>query len=160
MLESRNRILNLNVTDFVNMPSTVSVGERIRLARTARRLSLSEVADLAEISVATLSRIERDKQGLGLGLFLVLSRILNASPRDLIGGEAEIKDPLLALIGGLDHDGRVRLWRDLAAERPREPRRASRGKLLDLGDEVDELIAQLEFVRAKMERVRAGVRRR
>jgi len=62
----------------------IVVGNRLRQARTARQLSLNDVAGRAKISVATLSRIERDKQGIDLGLFLTLSRILKAPPHDLV----------------------------------------------------------------------------
>jgi len=142
------------------MDPKVSVGDRIRLARTARRLSLSDVASEAEISVATLSRIERDKQGLDFGLFLILAGILAASPRDLIGEDpGDAADPLVMRIAELSHDERVQLWRDLAAERRKE-RHARRSKTSRLGDEVEELLAQLEFVRAEMESVGAHVRRR
>src|SRR5438552_16440751 len=65
----------------------ILVGTRIRQARTIRNLSLNEVATRAQVSVATLSRIERDKQGLDLGLFLTLCRILHTSPQDLLGDD-------------------------------------------------------------------------
>lgn len=143
------------------MVPQVSVGDRIRQARTARRLSLSEVASRADISIATLSRIERDKQGLDLGLFLILSSVLKAAPRDLIGDDAGDKvDPLAVRIASLNHGDRVQLWRDLAEQRRSDGRSAMRSKLRKLVDEVEELLAQLEFVQAEMESVRAGVRRR
>ncbi len=142
------------------MASKVTVGDRIRLARTARRLSLSEVAAEADISVATLSRIERDKQGLGFALFLVLASILDSSPRDLIGEDpGRAVDPLAVRIAELNHSERVQLWRDLAAER-RKDHRGRRSRTSRLGEEVEELLAQLEFVRAEMESVGAHVRRR
>src|SRR6266516_4653722 len=95
------------------------IGERIRQTRQARRLSLNDVAGKARISVATLSRIERDKQGLELGLFLVLCKVLKTSPRDLLvdgdeGGDGNI-DPLAVRIAGLNHPERLQLWHDLAA---------------------------------------------
>jgi len=60
------------------------IGERIREARNAREWSLTDVATKAHISVATLSRIERDKQTLDLGLFLTLMRILELDPGALL----------------------------------------------------------------------------
>lgn len=142
------------------MVPSVSVGDRIRLARSARRLSLSEVASDAGVSVATLSRIERDKQGLDFGLFLVLANILGSSPRDLIGDDpGEQADPLAVRISGLNHDERVQLWRDLAAER-RKDHRQQRPRSRRLGEEIEELLAQLEFVRSEMESVRTNIRQR
>jgi len=111
---------------------TIMVGERIRQTRQARRLSLNDVAERAKVSVATLSRIERDKQGLELGLFLLLCRILKASPQELIGVEdGDNIDPL-----------------------------AVRARTEKLREELEELMAQLEFVRAEMDVVHSRIRRR
>ena len=137
------------------------IGEQIRQTRQARRLSLSDVAGRAKISVATLSRIERDKQGLELGLFLTLCKILRTSPRELLGTEGtDNVDPLAVRIAALNHTERVELWRELAAARRGDKRNAIRNRLHRLGDEVEELLAQLEFVRAEMESVNSSVRKR
>ena len=138
------------------------VGTRIRQARTSRSLSLNEVATRAHISVATLSRIERDKQGLELGLFLILCRILKTSPQDLLGEEEDPEnvDPLAVKIAGLQHTDRVQLWRDLASSRRGDRRNSVRTHVRKLAEEVEELLAQLEFVRAEMESFQARVRRR
>src|SRR5436190_13912054 len=96
------------------------IGERIRQTRQARRLSLNDVAGRAKISVATLSRIERDKQGLELGLFLTLCKVLKTSPRELLveGDAADGKvDPLAVRIASLNHPERLQLWHELAANR-------------------------------------------
>jgi transcriptional regulator with XRE-family HTH domain len=135
------------------------VGTRIRQARTSRNLSLNEVATRAHVSVATLSRIERDKQGLELGLFLVLCRILKTSPQDLLGEEnPENVDPLAVKIATLQHADRVRLWRDLASSRRGERPNSVRTHVRKLAEEVEELLAQLEFVRAEMESFQTRVR--
>lgn len=137
------------------------VGTRIRQARTSRNLSLNEVATRAHVSVATLSRVERDKQGLELGLFLVLCRILKTSPQEILAGETpENVDPLAVKIAGLQHTDRVQLWRDLAASRRGDRRNSMRIKVRKLAEEVEELLAQLEFVHAEMESFQTRVRRR
>ena len=135
------------------------IGERIRQTRQARRLSLNDVAGRAKISVATLSRIERDKQGLELGLFLLLCKVLKISPRDLIvEGESDSNvDPLAVRIAGLNHPERLQLWHDLAANR-RGDRRHVRAQMRRLADEVEVLMAQLEFVRAEMESFHSRMR--
>lgn len=139
----------------------MSVGDRIRRARAARRLSLNDVALKAHISVATLSRIERDKQGLDLGLFLVLARILRMGPAELIGADADDNaDPLVLRIAGLEHGERLQLWRDLATERRSHQRQAARSWLHKLSEEIEELLAQLEYVRTEMETVHLRVRPR
>jgi transcriptional regulator with XRE-family HTH domain len=137
----------------------VVVGQRIRQARTARNLSLSDVASRAKISVATLSRVERDKQGIDLGLFLTLCRILQSSPQELLGSAepGDKLDPLVVRIAALNHAERLRLWRDLTARRLQSRRqRAQR----HTQDQVEELLAQLEFLRAEMEAVHSRIRRR
>ena len=137
------------------------VGNRIREARTSRDLSLSDVASRASISVATLSRIERDKQGLELGLFLVLCRILKTAPHEMLrDGAGENIDPLALQISRLKHAERVQLWRDLADARRSTGRSASRAQMRRLGDEVEELLAQLQFVSAEIEAVHDVVRKR
>ena len=137
------------------------VGNRIREARTSRNLSLNEVAGRAHISVATLSRIERDKQGIDLGLFLSLCRILKAVPHDLLdSGDDGKVDPLAQQIARLKHDERVQLWRDLASARKNERRQVLRSNIRKLSDEVEELLAQLQFVQAEIEAVHSQVRKK
>src|SRR5205814_715452 len=60
------------------------VGARIREARQARQLSLNAVAQKAEISVATLSRIERDQQRIDVALLMTLMRILKINAQDVL----------------------------------------------------------------------------
>ena len=136
------------------------VGTRIREARTSRNLSLNDVASRAHVSVATLSRIERDKQGLDLGLFLILCRVLKAMPHDLLGDETPPNvDPLALQIARLTHTDRVQLWRDLAAAR-RTTQVGLRSKVRRLNDEVEELMAQLQYVQAEIEAVHTQMRKR
>src|SRR5689334_15691537 len=105
------------------------IGDRIRQTRQARRLSLSDVAERADISVATLSRIERDKQGLELGLFLSLCKVLKTAPSEmLVDGQTDNVDPLAVRIAGLNHTDRLQLWRDLAANRRGERHHHLRAK--------------------------------
>src|SRR2546430_4592894 len=136
------------------------VGTRIRETRTSRNLSLNDVASRAHVSVATLSRIERDKQGLDLGLFLILCRVLKALPHDLLGDETDDNiDPLALQIARLTHTDRVQLWRDLASAR-RNGRDGLRSKVRRLNDEVEELMAQLQNVQAEIESVHTQMRKR
>ena len=137
------------------------VGERLREARGALSLSLADVAQRADISAATLSRIENNKQGLELGLFLILAKILHVSPAEVLKGSAEgpTADPLVARIAALPVAERTKLWSELAAAR-----RAQRGLRnpggRNLGQKVEELTAQIEYLREEIEVVRAKTRRR
>ena len=81
-------------------------------------------------------------------------------PHDLIGSDPDDKvDPLAIQIARLTHGDRVQLWHDLAEAR-RTNRRLVKSQMHKLSDEVEELVAQLEFVRDEMEAVRSRVRRR
>jgi len=137
------------------------VGTRIREARTSRNLSLNEVASRARISVATLSRIERDKQGLDLGLFLMLCKILKTMPHELLGGETDENiDPLAIQIARLSHSDRVQLWRDLASDRRSRRAAPPRSNGRRLNDEVEELMAQLQYLQVEIEAVHNQMRKR
>ena len=70
-------------------PSTGGAGRALRNARLAHRLPLSEVAAEARISVATLSRIENEKQSIDVGLFLRLATIVGANPVAVLSGSDE-----------------------------------------------------------------------
>lgn len=136
------------------------VGNRIRVARQSRNLSLTELAGRAEISAATLSRIERDKQNLDLGLFLTLTRILKLTPHEVLGDveDEEGVDPLVRAISGMQTGERAQLWRSLAAERKTHRSRKDNGRAV--ANEVDELLAQVDFIRGEIESVQKRLRKR
>ena len=138
---------------------TTMVGERIRDTRQSQHLSLTDVATKAGISAATLSRIETNKQGIDLGLFMTLARILKAVPHELLGdsGPADEKasDPLVRKIATLASTDRTRLWRDLATAR-----RARRAARTELNERIEELVAQFEYLRQEIESVRITLKRR
>ena len=137
------------------------VGTRIREARNSRNLSLNAVASRAHVSVATLSRIERDKQGLDLGLFLILCRILKTLPHELLSGESDEKiDPLALQIARLSHNDRVQLWRDLASARRVGRRDVLKSNVRRVNDEVEELMAQLQYLQVEIESVHSQMRKR
>ena len=136
------------------------IGEKIRHARLAQQRSLADVAAKADLSVATLSRIENEKQNLDVSTLLLLSRVLELDPKDLVASEEDKNkkdDPLAQRIVSLDGRQRAQLWRDLATER--RTRRGTRrgGDDQQLAAHVDELLAQLDFVRQELESVRNRV---
>lgn len=140
---------------------TMMIGERLREARLSRRLSLGDVAGKANISASTLSRIENNKQGLEIGLFLEIARVLEADPGGMLGDPASgDTDVLVDQITSLEPRDRAALWRDLS-----ELRRAARSRnrplhTASLGQQLDELLAQIDFLREEIEAVRADVKRR
>lgn len=139
------------------------IGEKIREVRQSQGRSLAEVAARAKISVATLSRIETDKQSVDVELLLVLADVLGAEPADIIGsasnGSGNGNDALVQRIARLDVKKRAELWRDLASER-RGQRARTRGASKQLAAQVDELLAQIDFVREELEAVRAKMKKR
>jgi len=136
------------------------VGNRIRVARQSRNLSLTELASRAEISAATLSRIERDKQNLDLGLFLTLTSILKLTPHEVLGDvdDEEGVDPLVRAISSMQTGERAQLWRSLAAERKTHRSRRADGRAV--ANEVEELLAQVDFIRGEIESVQKRLRKR
>lgn len=83
--------------------------------------SLAQVAEQAHVSVATLSRVERDQQSIDVGLFLSLAKILRTTPHDLLGDDPNQSglEPLVSKIAALVPAERINLWRGLAdARRP------------------------------------------
>jgi transcriptional regulator with XRE-family HTH domain len=136
------------------------VGERIREARQAQGRSLADVAAKLKISVATLSRIENEKQSVDLGLFLSLARALHVPPNEFLRDDAEAEDidPLARRIASLAAKERTSLWRELA-----EDRRNQRARRIDprqMAMQVEELLAQLEFLREELEAVSRRIKRR
>jgi len=133
------------------------VGARIREARQARQLSLNAVAQKADISVATLSRIERDQQRIDVELLLTLMRILKLSAQDVLDEQApdDGVDPMVAKISALASPERTKLWRELAASRKGNraapPNRA-------MAQQVEEFLAQIDFLRGEIEAVRKKLR--
>ena len=137
------------------------VGTRLREARLARHFSLADVAEKAHVSVATLSRVERDQQSIDVGLFLSLAKILRTTPHELLGDDPEQAglDPLVSRIAALVPTERIHLWKELAGARRPTGGMARRGAVRALGEQVEELLAQIDFLRGEIEAVTRQLRR-
>lgn len=136
------------------------VGSRLRNARQSQHLSLTTVASKAKISAATLSRIETSKQAIDLGLFLILAKILKVSPGDLLGDEEQATvDPVVSRLAALDSGQRTKFWRELSAAR-KVQRSARRVDIRYLSQQVEELLAQIDFMRDEIESVRLRLKKR
>jgi transcriptional regulator with XRE-family HTH domain len=141
------------------------IGERLRGVRQSQGRSLADVAGVVDISVATLSRIENDKQSVDMGMFLLLAGALHTPAHELIddGSEREdgnVVDPLARRISALGSTERTELWRGLAAERRSQRSKVRGAELRNASQQVDELLAQVEFLREELEGVRKRIRRR
>lgn len=129
------------------------VGEKLRSIRHERNLSLQQVAEKAQISAATLSRIENSKQALDVTLMLSLAKILKCRPADLVDDGASGDDNVAVLISQMDSKSRSAVWQELASSaRARRSKRKDESK--HLANEVEELLAQIDFVRAEIESVK------
>lgn len=142
------------------------IGENIRQTRTLQKRSLADVAKKAKISVATLSRIENGKQALDVDLLLTLAQVLGITALDLLGRDEQPNvmeqgsglDPLVKKITAFESRERTQLWRELAnAERKKSKSR--RAEVHQLGQQVEELLAHIEFIREELESVRKRLRR-
>jgi transcriptional regulator with XRE-family HTH domain len=139
---------------------SIMIGERIREARLAQDRSLADVAGKAEISVATLSRIETDKQSLDLGLFLSIAGVLQVSPQQLLSEDnGNGGDPLARRIAALGSRERLALWKDLAEERRTQRGKRRGAEIRQVGQHVEELLAQVDFLREELESIRKRVKK-
>lgn len=143
---------------------TPMIGERIRQIRQSQDRPLSDIATKAKISVATLSRIENDKQAVDLELFLILARVLKVSPNELLAADGldgeDGADPLARRIAILEPKDRAELWRDLAAERRAQRGRKSTAQVQQLTQQVEEMLAQIDFLREELESMRSKMKKK
>jgi transcriptional regulator with XRE-family HTH domain len=117
------------------------------------------VAEKADISVATLSRIERDQQRIDVELLLTLMKILKLNAQEVLD-EAPPEDgvdPMVAKISALPAADRTKLWRGLAASPRKMPERHN-GATRALALQVEEFLAQIDFLRGEIESVRKKLR--
>jgi transcriptional regulator with XRE-family HTH domain len=143
------------------------IGKRLRQARASQKLSLNEVAERADISVATLSRIERDKQNIAVDLFLTLCEVLKTQPNEMIGEAtsgveqtpASPVDELIRKISGMDVSERTRFWHGLSKAQVTRTRGRRGSEVRVLAREVEELVAQAECLREQLESVRKKLKR-
>ena len=134
------------------------IGARLRGVRNAQRKSLSDVALRARISAATLSRIETEKQGVEISMFLMLARVLKVSPNELLGEPDQREDagnPLVAKVASLKSAERTRMWNQLAEIRREERTRRHDPALPNLSAQIEELLAQIDYLRQEVEWIRA-----
>jgi transcriptional regulator with XRE-family HTH domain len=135
------------------------IGIRLREARLARQLSLNAVAEKADVSVATLSRIERDQQRIDVGLLLTLMKILKLNAQEVLDekpADEDGVDPIVAKISNLPSQERTKLWRGLTATRKNGGSVATAGRAIAM--QVEEFLAQIDYLRGEIEAVRKKLR--
>lgn len=135
-----------------------SPGERLRAARVGQRMPLREVASRAGISQATLSRIERGKQTLDVDMLVRIAEILGKEPQELFG---EAHSTPAQIVGSLSAAERIEFWQLMArSAEVRAEGEKHKKHSRDLVMQVEELLAQLDYLRTEVEVVRSRLRRR
>lgn len=71
---------------YVESENLIELGNRIRNRRTGLHLSQETVAEKAEISVNTISRIEGGQTAMSIEIFIKLVEVLDADINELLGG--------------------------------------------------------------------------
>jgi len=136
----------------------MTIGERIREARTEQHLSLTVLSDQLDVSAATLSRIENGKQSLDVSLFLLIAKTLRKAPDELLADADNgngSDDELVLRIGSLGATKRTQLWRELAASRRNG---GVKVRTRDLAQDIEELLAQVDFIRDEIDSMRGRMR--
>jgi transcriptional regulator with XRE-family HTH domain len=73
--------------EVASMPATmVHIGERLKKQRTRRALTQAELAERADVTTATVARIERDEIEPRMTTLRKLARALEVDPAELVEG--------------------------------------------------------------------------
>lgn len=139
------------------MPSKAHIGGAIRTARISVGMSLSDVASIAGVSIATLSRVETDKQSVDVSMLMILSQILHVPASALLGrgGDDRDRDSLARELATLTPADRA----EVLATALRQARRGTRSRE-ELRARVDGLLAALDVVREELLQLQRDVSRR
>jgi transcriptional regulator with XRE-family HTH domain len=144
-----------NISDDRRRAPERMVGRKIRELRLAQGRSLADIAKRADVSVATLSRVETGKQAIDLGFLLCVARILGASADEILDGRGSgSAASLAAAIASMPATDRAGLWRAVGDARRGRRGRGSR-QSSELARDLEELHAHLELLREELDAIRA-----
>ena len=134
------------------MTDSSSVGPTLRRLRMERDIALAAVAEQAGVSIATLSRIETNKQSIEVGLLLSLARILEVSAADILGcdDEPDVVEALSRRLAALPPDARTKVFK----------KSSPKSSPKDLQPALDDLISTVEMMREELLNVQRAIRRR
>lgn len=127
------------------------IGERLRRLRAERQFSLATVAEKVGVSVATLSRVETNKQNIDVAMLVTLAGILGVAPSEILGDKESDDDHAVLT---------RRLSRLSRADRTKLFVESSRRREKALASVVDDLLATLDILREELVEIQKGVRRR
>jgi transcriptional regulator with XRE-family HTH domain len=132
------------------MPSeTARIGEALRAIRVSRKLSLTAVADKAQISIATLSRVETDKQNIDVTLLLKLTRILGVGASEILAdADGDESDAVQRKLSQMRTSERARIFIS-----------AGRDGGGAMHHRIDDLVTTLDVLRNELLTVHRSVRR-
>ena len=68
--------------DLTEIDQRIVFGNRVRELRKLKKLSMEELANIAEIELSQVSRIETAKANPKLSTLLILARALGVSPKE------------------------------------------------------------------------------
>ncbi|HYH08653.1 MAG TPA: helix-turn-helix transcriptional regulator [Thermoanaerobaculia bacterium] len=138
------------------MPRLENIGERLRTARRNRQMSLESVAKKLGVSVATLSRIETNKQGIDLPFFVELAHVIGIEPSAFVGenGGGNGSDGLVRQLAALPPDQRMLIMAETARDSRPSVKRG------DLHRRLDGLLTTLDLIRDELLAVRSAVKDR
>lgn len=74
-------------------------------------------------------------------------------------GEGDRDEPLARKVASLASSERAKLWRELVAARKQNPAVTRRRRADQVASQLDELLAQIAFLRSELEDLRKRVRR-
>ncbi len=132
------------------------IGSRIRESRVSQHKSLNEIASRAKISAATLSRIETEKQGVGISLFLLLAKVLKVHPNELLGEPESTDggDPIAQKLASMNASDRTQMWQELTAIRRDGRARRAKEVSTNVGAQIEEILAQIDYLRQEVDSMR------
>jgi transcriptional regulator with XRE-family HTH domain len=131
------------------MPSQkYAVGERLRRIRGERQLSLAAVAQKAGISVATLSRVETEKQSVDVSLLLTLASILGVTASEILGEHDKVDDSedLIRRMSRLRPEERTRIYLTSVTQRQSMPLSHMMTSLLATADALREEVLNAQQI--------------
>jgi transcriptional regulator with XRE-family HTH domain len=130
---------------------SAEIGERLRRLRAERHLSLAKVAEKAGVSVATLSRVETNKQNMDVSMLITLAGILGVPASEILDDSTSDDDraALTRRLARLSRADRTKLFVD-----------SSRRREKALSSVVDDLLATLDILRDELIEVQQTARQK
>lgn len=99
------------------MDNVLGLGERLRMLRTNRKMTLQGLAEKADCSVPLISKVERNESGISVDTALKLARALNVKVGVLLGEDPLPAELFTEYLRSLSSDERFEVETKLLADR-------------------------------------------